>query len=224
MPPIPLPALHRWDVSPAEAVRIQKALVSRLSADESIPLSHIRTVAGVDVSVKDNQSRAAIALMTFPSLDVIEIATAQMPTPFPYIPGLLSFREGSVFLRAYTRLSTPPDVLIFDGQGQAHPRRLGIAAHLGLWLGQPTIGCGKTRLTGIHAEPGQSRGDFEPLLDAQGAVIGVVLRTRPHVKPVYMSSGTRCNLESARKIVMACVTRYRLPEPVRAAHHAAGLD
>jgi deoxyribonuclease V len=224
MPSIPFPELHRWDVSPAEAIQIQKTLVSRLHADESIPLSQIQTVAGVDVSVKNNQSRAAIVVLAFPTLEVIEVATARIPTPFPYIPGLLSFREGAVILQAYARLSTTPDVLIFDGQGQAHPRRLGIAAHLGLWLGQPTIGCGKTRLIGTHHEPGQVRGDFEQLWDDQGDVIGVVLRTRPNVKPVYISSGTRCNLDSARKIVMACVTRYRLPEPIRAAHHTAGLD
>ena len=222
MPPIPHSDLHRWDVTPTEAIRIQRMLVSRLRADEAIPLASLQTVAGVDVSVKNNQSRAAIVAMTFPALEVIEVATARIPTPFPYIPGLLSFREGAVILQAYARLSTTPDVLIFDGQGQAHPRRLGIAAHLGLWLGQPTIGCGKSRLTGTHAEPGQARGDFEHLLDNQGEVIGVVLRTRPHVKPIYVSAGARCDLESARKIVMACVTRYRLPEPIRAAHHAAG--
>lgn len=224
MPPIPFPDLHRWDVSPAEAIQIQQTLVDRLRADESIPPSSIHTVAGVDVSVKDNQSRAAIVVLTFPQLEVVEVATAQIPTPFPYIPGLLSFREGAVILQAYTRLATTPDVLIFDGQGQAHPRRLGIAAHLGLWLGQPTIGCGKTRLIGTHNEPGQVRGDFEQSWNDQGEVIGVVLRTRPHVKPVYVSSGYRCDLDSARKIVLACVTRYRLPEPIRAAHHTAGLD
>lgn len=223
MPRISAPDLHRWDLAPEEAIALQKRLAGRL-LNSPLPCEQLHTVAGVDVSVKAGVSRAAIVVMAFPSLDVLETRRATLPTPFPYVPGLLSFREGAVILVAYARLEQTPDVLIFDGQGQAHPRRLGIAAHIGLWLDRPTIGCGKSRLTGTHGDLGSAKGDFEPLLNPMGDVIGVVLRTRANVKPVYVSPGHRCDLDSARRVLMACVTRYRLPEPIRAAHHAAALS
>lgn len=224
MPAIANPNLHPWHLNPDDAVALQKALASRLQTRAGPALTDIRTVAGVDVSVRDEVSCAAIVVLRFPALTILEVSQAQAPTPFPYIPGLLSFREGQVILAAYERLTITPDVLIFDGQGQAHPRRLGIAAHIGLWLELPTIGCAKSRLTGFHYEPGQNRGDFTPLLNARREIIGTVLRTRTAVKPVYVSPGHLCDLHSAVQIVLACTTRYRLPEPIRAAHAAAGSD
>jgi len=222
-PALAHPNLHRWDITPEEAIQLQRRLVDELASEETVDLERIHTVAGVDVSVKDDHSWAAIAVLSFPELHLLEVGRADSATPFPYIPGLLAFREGPVILQAYANLTITPDVLIFDGQGQAHPRRLGIAAHVGLWLAQPTIGCGKTLLTGKYLEPGRQRGDFEHLLAQDGKVIGFILRTRAGVKPVYISSGNHCDLDSARRITLACTTRYRLPEPIRAAHNAAGL-
>jgi deoxyribonuclease V len=217
--------LHEWDVSPAQAAAIQRALAPRL-IDQPLPLESVRLVAGVDVSVRPDAdghslSRAAIAVLTFPELRLVETAAALQPTRFPYIPGLLAFREGPVVLEAYQRLRTLPDVLIFDGMGRAHPRRMGIAAHLGLWLDRPTIGCGKSWLIGEYDPPAPERGAWSPLRD-RGEVIGAALRTRAHVSPVFVSPGHRCDLASAIALTLACTTRYRLPETTRAAHRAAG--
>lgn len=218
--------LHDWNITPDAAIRLQKELAARLISDRPLDLDAIRLVAGVDVSVKPDaagvpQSQAAIAVLTFPDLTVVETALAHMPTPFPYIPGLLSFREGPVLEAAFAGLQSEPDVFIFDGMGRAHPRRIGIAAHMGLWLNRPTIGCGKTLLVGHHTEPPIERGGYANLVD-RGELIGVALRTRDKVKPVYISPGHLCDLPSAIALTLRCVTRYRLPEPIRAAHHAAG--
>lgn len=221
MPEIPDPNLHRWDIAPTEAVGLQRQLASQLVLDKPVSVSTITTVAGVDVSVKNGVSRAAIVVMTLPELDILETATATIATPYPYISGLLSFREGAVILQAYQHLEHDPDLLIFDGQGIIHPRRLGIAAHLGLWLNKPTIGCGKTYLLGTYAEPQEHKGEFAPLYD-KNQQLGIVLRTRQNVKPIFVSPGHLCDIASAYEITMRCVTRYRLPEPIRAAHHAAG--
>lgn len=224
MPALPNPDLHSWDLSPAEAIKLQHQLATRLITDCSIQTEDITTIAGVDVSVKNNVSQAAIVVMNLPQLDTLEIAKAAIPTPYPYIPGLLSFREGAVILLAYQRLATEPGLLIFDGQGQIHPRRLGIAAHIGVWLDKPTIGCAKSYLLGSFAEPQLNRGAAEPLYGPNNEQLGVVLRSRQNVKPVFVSPGHLCDIPSACEITMACVTRYRLPEPIRAAHHAAALD
>jgi deoxyribonuclease V len=222
---MPIPHLHDWNISPSEAIALQKKLASQL-IDRPLDLDAMKLVAGVDVSVKPDaagvpQSQAAIAVLSFPDLEPVETALAHMPTPFPYIPGLLSFREGPVLEAAFAQLQSEPDVYIFDGMGRAHPRRIGIAAHMGLWLNKPTIGCGKTLFVGRHAEPALERGSYADLID-RGEVIGVALRTRDKVKPVYISAGHLCDLSSAIALTMRCVTRYRLPEPIRAAHHAAG--
>lgn len=221
-----VPHLHDWNISPGEAIALQNTLAKQLINDRPLDLDAIKLVAGVDVSVKPDaagvpQSQAAIAVLSFPALEVVETALAHMPTPFPYIPGLLSFREGPVLEAAFARLQSDPDVYIFDGMGRAHPRRIGIAAHMGLWLNKPTIGCGKTLLIGHHKEPAIERGGYTDLID-RDEVIGVALRTRDKVKPVYISPGHLCDLPSAIALTMRCVTRYRLPEPIRAAHHAAG--
>jgi deoxyribonuclease V len=218
--------LHDWNVSANEAIALQKTLAAQLIYDRPLDLDAIKLVAGVDVSVKPDaagvpQSQAAIAVLSFPDLQPVETALAHMPTPFPYIPGLLSFREGPVLEAAFAQLKSEPDAFIFDGMGRAHPRRIGIAAHMGLWLNKPTIGCGKTLLIGHHKEPGIERGSYTDLID-RNEVIGVALRTRDKVKPVYISPGHLCDLPSAIALTMRCVTRYRLPEPIRAAHHAAG--
>jgi deoxyribonuclease V len=220
--PITIHELHRWDVTPTEAVALQRELAAQVITDQPLPLDAITLVGGVDVSVKDNVSRAAVVVLRYPELDVIEAVQASIPTPFPYIPGLLSFREGAVILDAMRRLQARPDVFMFDGQGIAHPRRIGIASHVGLFIDVPTVGCAKSRLSG-HAGPlPPEKGAWVPLQD-RGEIIGVELRTRDNVKPVYVSVGNRATLDTARELVLRCTTRYRLPEPTRAAHNSAGI-
>ncbi|MGQ9466544.1 MAG: deoxyribonuclease V [Anaerolineae bacterium] len=210
---------HPWDVSPAEA----RVLQDRLRAQVVVaPLaSPPRFVAGVDVSIQDEVARAAVVLLSFPDLSPVEASTAQAPVSFPYIPGLLAFREGPVVLAALERLRGQPDVLIFDAQGLAHPRRMGLATHLGILLDRPSIGCAKSRLWGEHDEPPSQRGGWVPLWDG-GEVIGAVLRTQTGVQPVYVSVGHRVDLETAIDLVLACTPTYRLPEPIRWAHRVAG--
>jgi deoxyribonuclease V len=212
---------HAWNLTPPEAIALQKQLAAEIVADQPLDLAAINTVAGVDVSVKNNVSQAAVVVLTYPDLEVIETVRAQTPTPFPYIPGLLSFREGPVLEAAFGKLTHGPDVFIFDGMGIMHPRRLGIAAHMGLWLERPTIGCGKKRLLGAYDDPGPEKGDRSPLIH-DGETLGVVLRTRAHVKPVFISVGHKADLESAVQLVLNCTPKYRLPEPIRQAHNAAG--
>jgi deoxyribonuclease V len=207
-------------VSVDEAVKLQRALASEAVYDRPIDLARVRLVAGVDVSVKGDESLAAVVVLTFPGFEVVETSLARMPTPFPYVPGLLSFREGPVLERAFAALEHEPDVFLFDGMGRAHPRRIGIACHLGLWLERPSVGCGKTLLTGAYVEPPDERGAHVPLVH-RGEVIGAIVRTRPKVKPVFISVGHLADLASAVEFVMRCTGRYRLPEPVRHAHNAA---
>ena len=214
--------LHSWDVEPKAAIALQSELASRLISDTPLEIDHIKRVAGVDVSVKAGQSRAAVVVMSFPDLSLIETARAQQATSYPYIPGLLAFREGPVVLEALAKLGTEPDVLIFDGMGQIHPRRMGIAAHLGLWLGRPTIGCGKSHYIGEYEEPAIEKGSRSPLF-YRGQELGVVLRTRKGVKPVFVSAGHLVSLDSAVELVLACAPHFRLPAPIRAAHKAASL-
>lgn len=212
---------HRWDLDPKEAVALQRELAEQVDVQTPLNLDDIRLVAGVDVSVKENVSRAAIVLLTYPGFERIEAVTARIPTPFPYISGLLSFREGEVVLAAAEKLSQKPDVYIFDGAGYAHPRRIGIASHIGLWWDAPTIGCAKKRLVGTHGELRAEKGSYELLWDKNEA-IGTIIRTRTNVKPVYISPGHRATIDTARELILRCTTRYRLPEPIRAAHNTAG--
>ena len=212
--------MHAWDVTPKEAIEIQKALQSRVNLTDDF--GEIRTVAGVDVGFEENNTitRAAIAVLDFETLGVIETAIARRPTTFPYVPGLLSFREVPAVLQAMLQLSTEPDLLLCDGQGIAHPRRFGIAAHLGLLLDIPAIGVAKSRLCGRHDDVPPEKGSFVPLMD-KDEPIGIVLRSRTNVKPLYISPGHRVCIDTARRLVMHCITRYRLPETTRHAHKLA---
>lgn len=211
---------HRWDVTPREAIAIQQQLRGLVRiGDEFAPP---RWIAGVDVGFEANNTvtRAAVAVLDFSSLSLVEHAIARLPTRFPYVPGLLSFREVPAVLAALEGLSALPEMLLCDGQGIAHPRRFGIASHLGVLLDLPTIGVAKSRLVGHHEVPGVEKGAWQPLLD-DGAVIGSVLRTRHGVKPLYISPGHRVGFAAARDLVLACTTRYRLPETTRWAHRLA---
>lgn len=209
--------MHPWDVSSREAVAIQKAMRDKLVLSDCF--SSIKHVAGIDVGLdaETNVGRAAIAVLTFPGLECVETVTAEAPLAFPYLPGLLSFREIPVILPALKKLRTIPDVLLCDGQGTAHPRRFGVACHLGLLTDIPAIGVGKTRLTGVYEEPCREKGCWVPLRD-KGEVIGAVVRTRTGVKPLFISPGHKISLESSVQLVMQCVGRYRLPETTRYAH------
>lgn len=210
--------LHDWNVPYKEAIELQKRLVSELS-ERAIDISSLKTVAGVDVSTDRDSPviHAAVVVLNFHSLELVCQETASVEVTFPYIPGLLSFREGPAVIEAFRKLSVSPDAVIFDGQGYAHPRRLGLASHLGLWLGVPTIGCAKSRLTGDYEPPKSKKGAYAQLTD-KGEVIGAVITTRENVKPVFVSRGHLSDLDSAIEIVLRTAPRYRLPEPIRAAH------
>ena len=237
MRPAPDAPLHEWDLSPAQAIALQKALAGAvLRADRFGPGGRraIRRVAGVDAAFADGGRviRAAAVMLDFPGLVLTEQVVVERPTTFPYVPGLLSFREVPALLEALGRLPAAPDLILCDGHGYAHPRRFGLACHLGLWLDTPTIGVAKSRLTGSHDEPGPAKGDVAWLLagkgDRPGERLGAVLRTRERVKPVFVSAGHRISLRTALALTLACATRYRLPEPTRLAdklskaHLAAG--
>ena len=211
--------LHSWDLSPEEAVRIQAEIRERLILHwDYRPVS---TIAGVDTSIKADYARAAIVVLRYPDLSLLETVTADAPLVFPYIPGLLAFREGPAVLAAWEKLSNKPDMLMFDGQGIAHPRGTGIASQMGLWLERPTIGVAKSRLYGRHTEVGVKRGDQAELLDKNRNVIGTVLRTREKTNPLYISPGHLIDVKHSTEFVMACCTSYRLPEPTRWAHKIA---
>ena len=211
---------HAWDLTPKEAIALQQRLRRRVVTQDRF--GTIRHVAGVDVGFDNDGAvtRAAVVVLAFPALTPVDQAIARLPTRFPYVPGLLSFREIPAILAALGKLRTKPDLLLVDGQGMAHPRRFGIACHLGLYAGIPAIGVAKTRLTGEHGKVPAARGGWAPLTDA-GETIGAVLRTRAGVKPIYVSCGHRVSLASAIALTMACVTRYRLPETTRCAHGLA---
>ncbi|MDA8383022.1 MAG: deoxyribonuclease V [Betaproteobacteria bacterium] len=203
-----------------EAKAIQERLRERVVREDR--LGTVRHVCGLDIGLlrANTLARAAAAVLSFPALQPVECAIAYEPVTFPYIPGLLSFREAPAALAALAKLARKPDLLLYDGQGLAHPRRFGIACHVGLAADIPTIGVAKTRLVGTHGEPPDTRGAWTPLRDGD-ETIGAVLRTRPGTKPIYVSIGHRISLESAVRYVMACVTRYRLPETTRWSHRLA---
>jgi len=210
--------LHRWDVTPIEAAHIQAELRSRVHIRPfSGPLC---TVAGVDVGVHDDMVRAAVVMLSYPELALLERVVVDRPATFPYVPGLLAFRECPAVLAAFEELDAPPDLVIVDGQGYAHPRRFGLACHVGVVIDRPTIGCAKSRLIGEHAEPGAAVGSWAELRD-EGDVIGLVVRSKQGANPLYISVGHRVDLPTAMQHVLACCRGYRLPETTRQAHMAA---
>jgi deoxyribonuclease V len=214
-------ALHSWNVTCREAVAIQQALRERLILEDWNLPSPIRFIAGADISYSRGDDRffGAVAVLSYPTLNLVEIAPSIGQAPFPYVPGLLSFREGPVLLKAFNNLKQRPDIVLFDGQGIAHPRGIGLASHLGLFLDLPTIGCAKTKLIGTYEEVGQERGDTKDLYH-KDSVIGSVVRTKNRVQPVFVSQGHRISLQRAVAVVLACSRGYRLPEPGRQAHLA----
>lgn len=211
---------HAWDLTPREAIALQTELRGRVERKDRI--GEVRRVAGVDVGFEQDGrvTRAAVAVLEYPGLALVEQVVVRVATTFPYVPGLLSFREAPAVLAAFERVRIAPDLILYDGQGIAHPRRFGIASHVGLLLDCPSIGVAKSRLVGAHRMPATRRGAWTPLRDA-GELIGAVLRTRAGVKPLYVSIGHRVSLETAVRWTMACVTRYRLPETTRWAHRLA---
>jgi deoxyribonuclease V len=216
-----IPDLHPWDVSPGEAARIQRELRARVSLTDSRPLAEIRTVAGADNGylrrAAQTTAYAAVLLFSFPALELLETQVASCPVEFPYVPGLLSFREAPALLAAFRQLTIEPDLILFDAHGYAHPRRLGAASHLGLVLDRPSIGCAKSRLIGRYDEPGDAFGSRSPLVD-RGEVVGAVVRTRPGHGPLFVSCGHKIALDSAVAVTLACCREQRfMPEPTRLA-------
>lgn len=209
---------HSWDLAPRDAIALQAELVLRVRVEP--PAAPIEIVAGVDLSVRRGLARAAVVVMALPALCELERVCVDAPIRYPYVPGLLSFREAPAILCALERIEHKPDVLLFDAQGLAHPRRLGLASHIGVLLDHPSVGCAKSCLCGAHQEPSRERGARELLRDGD-EVIGAALRTRTGVRPMYVSVGHRMDLETAIELVLACGKGYRLPEPTRLAHLAA---
>lgn len=207
--------MHNWDVSPEEAVAIQQRLRPLVQHTNGFALESLRTVAGVDAAYREG-GRAAVVVLSYPDMEVLEEVVASRETVFPYVPGLLTFREAPQVLDALAKLRTRPDLLIFDGQGYAHPRRLGLAAHLGVYLDMPSIGCAKSRLIGRYEEPGPNAGDRSPLMD-RGERVGTVLRSKPRTNPLFISVGHKIDLDTAVAVVLRCLRGYRLPEPTRLA-------
>ncbi len=212
--------IHRWNVSPQEAIAIQERL--RPAVIDQDKLGRVRYVAGLDIGFQEKNTItcAAVAVLSYPELQLVEHIVDHRPTSFPYVPGLLSFREAPAALDALAKLEIRPDLLLCDGQGLAHPRRFGLACHIGLLADIPAVGVAKTRLIGQHEPVLESRGSWQPLW-LEGEMVGAVLRTRTNVKPVYVSIGHRISLQTAIDYVMACTPKYRLPETTRWAHRLA---
>lgn len=213
--------LHNWKLNVYQAKEIQKKLALRISRTGEVVSP--KYITGVDIAAggAGETARAAIVVLSYHGLELVEFATAKGRLELPYIPELLSFRESPLILAAYRKLKTSPDLIMIDGQGIAHPRRLGIASHLGLLLDKTTNGCAKSRLCGSSLMPGDEPGDYTKITD-NGEIIGATLRTKAGVKPLYISTEHKINLENAVYWVMRCCRGYRLPEPTRLAHLAAG--
>ena len=213
--------LHSWNVNASQAVTIQTDLRARLVL--SWDGREVETIGGVDVGLENKRARASIVVLRYPGLTPVEEVTAEVAVTFLYIPGLLAFREGPAVLAAWNQLKRKPDILMFDAQGIAHPRGIGLASHMGLWLERPSIGIAKSRLYGCHTDPGPKRGDRAELWDEHDpeSIIGMVLRTRTDVNPVYVSIGHLIDLPHSVEFALKCCTRFRLPEPTRWAHKVA---
>ena len=212
--------LHDLYLSPAEARRLQGELASRVVKGPTLDLSSVRYVAGADVSTQGERGYATVVVLSFPGLSVVEVRGFEAPLTFPYVPGLLAFREIPSIVGALEEVRSEIDAVIFDAHGLAHPRGLGLASHLGLFLDVPAVGCAKSRLVGEHEETGVEKGSTTDLV-YRNKVVGKVVRTRTGVSPVYVSVGNRIDLDGAVDLVLRCCTRYRLPETTRQAHNAA---
>jgi deoxyribonuclease V len=209
--------LHPWKLTPKQAIDLQLQLVRKVVTENQ--LASVRYVAGADIAMEKDSDMgyAGVLVMTYPELNVVEQRYVEVKLSFPYIPGLLAFREAPVLLEAFSQVKHEPDLILVDGQGLAHPRRFGIASHLGLLLNKPTIGCAKSRLFGRHEEPESKKGSFADLLDKEGNVIGAVLRTRERTHPIYVSIGHKVDLPTAIRYTLGCCRGYRIPEPTRQA-------
>lgn len=216
-------ALHDWNLSPQQAIELQKQLAYEVIQEDKFD-EPIKTVAGIDLGyeMKTDTSRAVVVVLSFPELELIEKAEAIMPTPFPYVPSLLSFRETPVAVRALEKLKTAPDLILCDGQGIAHPRGFGIACHIGLITNVPSIGVAKSILVGKFENLGETRGSSADLIYRRQTV-GVALRTKDKVQPVYVSVGHKISLETSANYVLQCTTKYRLPETTRLADQLASF-
>jgi deoxyribonuclease V len=215
-----LSGLHSLDLSPGEARRLQGELAPRVVEGPPLDLARVRYVAGADVSTQGDRGYATVVVLTFPGLSVVEVRGYEAPLTFTYVPGLLSFREIPLVVGALREIESEVDAIIFDAHGRAHPRGLGLASHLGLFLDLPAVGCAKSRLVGQHEEPGPEKGNTVNLIYRR-KVVGKVVRTRTRVSPVYVSVGNHIDLSSAVELVLTCCTKYRLPETTRRAHDAA---
>jgi len=209
--------LHSWKVNVEEAIQIQQNLRNRIILQKTF--SEVKTIGGGDVAYSEDRNSlfAAIVVLSFPKMETLEIANAHGEIPFPYIPGLLSFREGPILIKAFQKLKIKPDVMIFEGQGIAHPRGIGLASHMGLWLDLPSIGCTKTPLLSDFIYPDPSKGSFESIR-REGEEVGAVLRTKDKVKPLFVSPGHRIDLPTSIQLILDTCQGYRTPEPLRKAH------
>ncbi|MDD5063567.1 MAG: deoxyribonuclease V [Phycisphaerae bacterium] len=215
-------SLHNWNLSYPQAIALQKSLSGKVQRIEL--RKQPKTIAGIDCAFSGDKKKifACVVLLKLPDFELIETAGAVQKLTFPYIPGLLSFREAPACIAAVKKLKHQPDAFIIDGQGIAHPRRFGLACHLGLFFDKPTVGCAKSRLTGSFEEPSPEKGSFSLLKDGR-ETIGAVVRTRTNVKPVFVSVGNKCSLRNAIEIILNCTTRYRIPEPTRLAHQFVSM-
>ncbi len=212
-----------WPKDSKVAIALQRQLATQvITTDDLGPIGDLKYVAGVDAGFEDGGTitHAAVVVLSFPELELVEMAIARVPTTFPYVPGLLSFREAPALLEALAKIKIEPDLILCDGQGIAHPRRLGIASHLGLLVDKPTIGVAKSRYIGTYEEPEAEKGSWSKLMD-KDEQIGAVVRTRTNVKPLFISSGHRVGLETAIDLVLKCTTKYKLPETTRLADRLA---
>jgi deoxyribonuclease V len=212
-----IPTLHSWDLTPRDAIALQKELAQQIEV--TAPLKKCDLIAGADCSYNRRSPKfyAAVVVLRASDMSIVESQGVIGESPFPYIPGLLSFREIPIVLQVFAKLKHRPDVVMCDGQGYAHPRRIGLACHLGLWLKIPTFGCAKTRLIGEYDEPGRNAGDRSPLIDKE-ETIGNVVRTKNKTKPLFVSPGHRIDLASAVALSLQSCRGYRIPEPTRQAH------
>ena len=217
---ISYPNLHSWRVNIQEAIRIQQNLRKKIILNDNPP--KIQRIAAVDVAFSVNQAVSAVCIFEYSGLNLVEKTHAKRKISFPYVPGLLTFREGPVILEAFKKLKVKPDLALFDGQGICHPRRMGIATHMGIILDIASIGCAKSSLFGEYQMPGEDRGDFSYIYDKNTKeVLGIVLRTRRKIKPLFVSCGYKISIRSAIKIILELSPKYRIPQPLRYAHHLA---